>query len=269
MSTARLRGADHPELFEVASTSEGSAAIALSRGGAPKRYRYLDPNEDAAGFAISEWGSVAVIADAHAGHQAAQISVDRLLDTHAPRWLAAAPIALDARFANEAVEVAFDTNTAIVQAAIGGESDGSRTTLSAVLLRPGDGWMAVLSVGDSHVFRCDAAGTFEVAAQKSEQATYLGEPGHTPERLEPGVRAEVMPIEDARAIVLATDGLSEQGIGVANPALAVEEAVARAGLAEQALRALSAARGVVELALESHREKRSGDNIASAVLWLE
>jgi hypothetical protein len=78
MSTARLHGADHRVLGEIASIAEGGAAIALSRGGAPKRYAHADPNEDAAGFAVSGWGALAVIADAHAGHQAARAAVDRV-----------------------------------------------------------------------------------------------------------------------------------------------------------------------------------------------
>ena len=102
MSTGRLHGAKHPKLGEIATLAEGPAAIAISRGGSKKRYAYRDPNEDAAGFALSNWGGVVVVADGHNGHQAAQIAVDRVLDKHAPRWLGAAPIALDARFLDEA-----------------------------------------------------------------------------------------------------------------------------------------------------------------------
>lgn len=268
MSTARLHGADHAELGEVATIGETRAAIGISRGGAIKRYAYRDPNEDSVGFRLSEWGAVAAIADGHAGSLASQVAVDHLLDHHAPRWLTAAPIALDARFPGEAGEVAFDVNSAIVRATTGSEADGSRTTLSAVLLRPAEGWLAVLSIGDSHVFRADAGGTAEVAAQKSDRGTYLGDPGAAAERLGTAIRAEVMPTAGARALVLATDGLSEQGIGVANPAAEVAAAIGEAASAEAAVRALHAARGVVDRSLASHRQQRAGDNIASAVLWL-
>ena len=228
MSTARLHGADHSELGEIATISEGDAAIVLSRGGAQKRYAHREPNEDSVGFRGSEWGAVAVIADGHSGSQAARVSVDRVLDTHAVRWLAASPIALDARFASEAAEVAFDINTAILKATTGNTLDESRTTLAAVLVRPREGWMAAFSLGDSHVFRVEASETLEIAALEGESTTYLGEPVHTLELLEARVRAEVMPLEGARAIVLATDGLSEKGIGVADPGAAVAEALQEA-----------------------------------------
>ena len=69
--------------------------------------------------------------------------------------------------------------------------------------------------------------------------------------------------------MLATDGLSEKGIGVADPGAAVAEALREAGSAEPDLQALHAARGVARRAMEAHRKQRAGDNIAVAVLWLE
>jgi hypothetical protein len=68
-------------------------------------------------------------------------------------------------------------------------------------------------------------------------------------------------------VVLASDGLYEPGIGVADPEAEISHAVheaARAG--SDAARAL--ARGVVERALAVQRTRRSGDNVAAAVLWL-
>jgi serine/threonine protein phosphatase PrpC len=269
MSTARLLGTDHRLLGEIAAVGEDGAAIALSRGGAPKRYAHADPNEDAAGFALSEWGAVAVIADAHAGHQAARVAVDRLLDAHAPRWLAAAPIALDARFASEAVEVAFDANLAILQAALREGGNASRTTLVAALLRSRDRWFGVMSVGDSHVFVCDGAQAFEVAAAKSDPAVFLGAPTLTHDRLAPHVYADVLSLDSTCAVVLATDGISEAGIGVDDPAAVVAEVVRAAAVGAPTLRALGAARSLVSRALASHRERRSGDNVAAAVLWVD
>jgi serine/threonine protein phosphatase PrpC len=268
MSTARLHGADHRVLGEIASIAEGAAAIALSRGGAPKRYAHADPNEDAAGFAISGWGAVAVIADAHAGHQAARAVVDRVLDAHAPRWLAAAPIALDARFAGEAVQVALDLNLAILQAAARDGSGDSRTTAAIALLRPRDGWLGVVSVGDSHVFVCDGEKAVEVAAAQTDSPVYLGAPTLAREELAPHVRAGVLPLGGTLAVVLATDGISEPGIGVADPDALAAEAVRGAAAEAPPLRALAAVRRVVGRALDAHRERRSGDNVATAVLWI-
>ena len=83
------------------------------------------------------------------------------------------------------------------------------------------------------------------------------------------MRADVIPLEGVRAIVLATDGLSEQGIGVADPGAAVAEALHQAEATAPELRAACAARRVAERALASHREQRSGDNLACAVVWIE
>lgn len=271
MSSARLHGADHREVGEIASVSEGSAAIALSRGGARKRYAHRDPNEDMVGFACSEWGAVLAVADGHAGCEAARVCIDRVLDTHAARWLVAAPIDLDTRFASEASEVAFDLNQAILREAGAGPGGGmgSRTTLALALLRPRDRLLAALSIGDSHVFGVDTARSRELVPIGETPPTYLGEPAHTRERLESGVRVELASTDALRAVVLATDGLSERGIGVEDPGAAVAESVRQAGDAEPALRALHAARGVMQRAMQAHAERRSGDNVACAVLWLE
>ena len=48
MRSALLRGREHGLLGAVDAIAEGNAAIALSRGGAAKRYAYREPNEDAA-----------------------------------------------------------------------------------------------------------------------------------------------------------------------------------------------------------------------------
>jgi hypothetical protein len=68
--------------------------------------------------------------------------------------------------------------------------------------------------------------------------------------------------------VLATDGLSERGIGVDEPERAVREAVEEAALAPPARRPLAAARALLERACGAHRRRVSGDNAACAVVWL-
>jgi hypothetical protein len=77
-----------------------------------------------------------------------------------------------------------------------------------------------------------------------------------------------MTLADSRALVLATDGISEAGIGLANPAAAIAACAADCERGHADLRPLGMARGLVERALEAQREQRSGDNIAAAVAWL-
>jgi hypothetical protein len=79
----------------------------------------------------------------------------------------------------------------------------------------------------------------------------------------------VEPLAGCHAVLLATDGLSERHVGVADAAGTVAACVASAARADPALRALEAARGLVEAALAAHVRRGSGDNVASAVAWLE
>ena len=88
MRSALLRGRDHTRLGITAAVAEGRAAIALSRGGAPKSYRYRDPNEDAALFVEGEGGILLAVADGHGGCDAAETAVEKLLARFAPAWTA-------------------------------------------------------------------------------------------------------------------------------------------------------------------------------------
>jgi hypothetical protein len=69
--------------------------------------------------------------------------------------------------------------------------------------------------------------------------------------------------------VLASDGFSQPGIGVVDPEKAIAQAAQEAGRAGAERAAAAFARGMVERALESQKARRSGDNVAAAVLWLE
>ena len=71
-----------------------------------------------------------------------------------------------------------------------------------------------------------------------------------------------------RALVLATDGISEPGIGLADPAAVIAACAADCERRQPDLRPLGIARGLVEQALEAQRDQRAGDNIATAVAWL-
>ena len=269
MRTALLRGREHTLLGGISAIAEGPAAIAISRGGAAKTYAYRDPNEDAAAFATSPFASVVAVADGHSGHGAAEIALDRLLDAHAAAWLERTAHDLAARWVDAAVDVLVDLNTTVLnESAAERSADGARTTLSLLLARPGDDCLAYFSVGDSHIFAVDDAGAHEVAAARSPRVGFLGRPSDDRAALRRKLRAGVAQIETLRAVVLATDGLSEPGIGVADPGTAVAEIALRCARGAPDLRPLELARGIVETALASHRAQRSGDNVATAVVWI-
>lgn len=269
MPSGVLRGRDYTGVGRIAAIAEGQAAVALSRGGAPKAYAHRDPNEDGAAFARDDAGYLLVVADAHGGHEAAEIAVDLLIERFAPEWTASsAPLLPWPELARRA---AGQAHAAILDRAARGGNLESRTTLSFALVRPREDWFGWASVGDSHVFRVDAAETAELALpgqddrDGQEPVHFLGSPSRTLETL--GIRIDSQVLGATRALVLATDGLSEHGIGVDSPHEAVSAAVAHAELEKPELRALAAARHLLEQALASHRRHKAGDNVATALYW--
>jgi serine/threonine protein phosphatase PrpC len=267
MRSALLRGRDHTQLGVTAAVAEGSAAIAISRGGAPKAYRHRDPNEDVALFAQGEGGMLLVVADGHGGCDAAEIAVEKLLASFAPGWTGLAAPRLREGWSELAAAAFREANAAILErVALGGVAT-ARSTLALALLRPGDDLLAFASLGDSHVFQVMASEVRELGRQRERRNCFLGFASETAESLAGKQAAGVQALSGTRAVVLVTDGLSERGIGVAVPESAVAECVDAAQRDKPELRPLSAARGVVERALAEHRRHRSGDNVAAAVAW--
>ena len=150
----------------------------------------------------------------------------------------------------------------IVARAVQSRSE-SRTTLSLALVSPRMNRLAWAFAGDSHVFRV-AEQSEEFGAAKGA-LHFLGSPAQTTADLV--VRCGTASLVGVSAVVLATDGLSEQNIGVADPAAAAGEAAEAARDVEFALRPLTAARGLAETALTAQRSNHAGDNIATAVFW--
>ena len=267
MRSALLRGRDHTRLGMTAAVAEGRAAIALSRGGAPKSYRHRDPNEDVASFAEGEGGILLAVADGHGGCDAAEAAIERLLLEFAPAWTAASAPDLRERWTAQAPQLLAAVNEAILARVALGGPDTARTTLALALLRPGDDLLAFVSLGDSHVFQLTADEVIELGHAEGPRTFFLGFASETADSLDGKYRAGAHALAGTRAVVLATDGLSETGIGVAVPEDAVAECAAEAARGTEALRPLGAARGVVERALAEHRRHRAGDNVAAAAAW--
>ena len=267
MRSALLRGRDYTRLGVTAAVAEGRAAIALSRGGASKSYRYRDPNEDAALFVEGEGGILLAVADGHGGCDAAETAVEKLLASFAPEWTRLTAPGLREAWSELAIGAFAELNTAILGHVALGGTPSARTTLALALLRPGDDLLAFASLGDSHVFQLSAGEVLELGHDRERRSCYLGFASETAESLVDKHVAGVQPLSGTRAIVLATDGLSEHGIGVAVPEDAVAECAQEAARGKPELQPLAVARGVVERALAEHRRHRSGDNVAAAVAW--
>jgi serine/threonine protein phosphatase PrpC len=266
MRTGFLRGREHDLIGAVATLAERRVAIALSRGGAAKTYDHRDPNEDACAFAWTDHAWLVVVADGHWGAGGAELAIARLLEIHAPRWTSPSPIALADRWSLEAPDVVLDLSRAILAQ---GDADHGigRTTLAIGLVRPREGWWAALLFGDSHLFAVDGASAREWSPVQRDAIAFVGDARLDRAAIERSVRSAVEP-GTPRAIVLATDGLSEAGIGVDDPVRAVGDSVRAAAAESPDLRPLAAARGLAERALHAQRKNVAGDNVATACVWL-
>jgi serine/threonine protein phosphatase PrpC len=260
--SAQLRGPEHLTLSGIAAVAEGPVAIALSRGGAAKRYAHKEPNEDVAGFAWTEWGSVLAIADGHAGSEAARMAVERVIAQRAPVWLERAPMALDARWGDEVAALVRDLQHRIVA-----EAAGARTTLAIALARPREGWLGLVSVGDSLLFCAGDAGA-RAFGDPEGQGLFLGSAKHDPADLVASTWIDLRPLRGVRSVVLASDGFSCDGIGVTDPEATLTQALTQASREPAELRPLAFARDLVARALAAQHERQAGDNVAAAVLWL-
>ena len=271
LRTAILRGFENTLLERISCIAEEHVAIALSRGGAKKTYHHRDPNEDACGFAFGEHGTLLVVADGHSGCDASQIAVEYVLEHLAPVLIGGEDpgVALaPEQWQTRALDHVLAVHGAILQQARIEAEHPSRTTLAIAFTRTADDRIGWINAGDSLLYRDggDAPTPLETATEKT---IYIGSPRDDRERLAQGVRAGVAPLAGARALVLASDGLSEEGIGVEDPANAVREALGDAArAAHRELHPLEAARGLAEIANRSHAEQKAGDNIATAVAWL-
>jgi len=266
-ATAVLRGSESRIIGAVSVISEASAAISLSQGGFHKRYSHTDPNEDAAAFALGDAGVLLAVADGHNGCDAAEMAIDQLV------LRAGALLARERNATGDWWQTAFlDTigviQTALVSRVAQGVRGHSRTTLALALLLPRQDLLAFASVGDSHIFRVCPEEVVDLGTHSEGLHCFLGNPADDLDSLARHSVAGVESIADTRAVVLATDGISEPGIGVDLPEFTIAECAAGADQSALELRPLVLARSVAEAALAAHRRHRAGDNIATAVSCL-
>ena len=264
MRSALLRGREHAALGVHGAIAEANVAIAISRGGFAKQYAYVDPNEDAAAFAWGERGVLLAVADGHSGFEAAEVAIEHLLENPAPHWTETSGPPNPEAWQRHALAALSDAAVQIL--AERREGGRSRTTLTLALAVPSAGQCYYAAIGDSHLFAAYAGEAREIAPAEGGSA-FLGDPAVS-EKLADYCRIGAFSLRGVRALVLATDGLSEEGIGVPDPSAAVH--TARLAIAHESaeLRPLALARAVCEAACASHRAQHSGDNVACAVLDL-
>lgn len=279
MQTAFLRGRDHQRIGGLELIAEGPASVALSRGGARKTYSHTDPNEDCVAFALGRGGQLVVAADGHHGELGSEAAVQTILEEFAESWTAfSAPATDESQWREQSFEALLRVNQAILEVAGRNGLPPAPTTFVLALLRPAEDLLIHLSVGDSHLFAVGSAdGTessraVDLGGRDPEWrfTPFLGYEQASRELLERYARVGQRRLADLCAVVLATDGLSEPGIGVPDPPGTVLSQLNRVALDVPAdRRPVEACRGVVETALQAHRRQRAGDNLACAVVWLD
>ncbi len=273
MQTAFLRGRDHHQIGCLELEGLGSAAIGLSRGGARKTYSHTDPNEDCVAFALGDGGQLVIAADGHHGELGSEAAIEAIFDQFASLWTASsAPFRGEAAWRQQGIDALIASNRAILEIAGRNQLPPAPTTFVLALLRPADNLFLHLSVGDSHLFTVDRGTAVELGGRNSDWkfTPFLGYEEARAETIEQYSRIGVRSLTDVRAVVLATDGLSEPGIGVEDPARVVSAAASRAELESPAdRRAVDTCREVVEITLRAQRDHKAGDNIGCSVLWLD
>ena len=266
MKSVLLSGRDYGDVGDVGEAAVDRLAVVISRGGAEKRYDYTDPNEDVALAAAGRYGALVAVADGHWGMRAAELALEHLRDSQAENWLDAEARSAESWY-QDVLHALVAANDAILAAHLPPDQK-PRTTLAFALARPREDLLVLASAGDSHLFVAGATQVGE-ALPCPRKYNFLGNAPRKASQLAKEVRIEVQSLGDARALFAVTDGISEHGIGVADPRKAVTGAVATADAAAERARAAVAARAVLDTALAAHVENDAGDNVAVAVAWLD
>lgn len=272
MRHATLLGRDHTEIGALASVAEGPAAIALSRGGAAKTYAYVDPNEDAIAFSIGADAVLLAVADGHDGDHGAAAAICSLRDEWADAWSGGSGPTSSEAWARAAARAVAAANHAVLSEAGALGLPPAPTTLAFALWRRREGVVHAASVGDSHVFFCSEHTTRDLTEHVSRErrrADFLGRGLLTEAGAAEVVHVETLSARDLTALVVASDGLSEHGIGVDDPPAAVHRALSLGLRAEPDLQPLAVAKAVAAAALNAHRRQVAGDNIACGVALLD
>ena len=265
MRSAFLLGRHHQRIGAVDLVAEGACAIALSRGGAAKRYDFTEPNEDACAFATAATGSVLAVADGLHGAGGSERAIEHVLAA-APAWLANEP-GRAAELSGALRRLLGEIGRAIFDDAARAGLPPAATTLAIAVVRPGDDLLALASVGDSHIFvtRDGAVRDQSWSGGGGRYPEYLGREREL--EAEDKYTVESIALGGARAIALVTDGFSESGIGHADPAAQLQTLQLDTLAGDWELRAPDTCRAVVESALGVQRRQRSGDNVACAT-WI-
>ncbi|MDP6981192.1 MAG: protein phosphatase 2C domain-containing protein [Myxococcota bacterium] len=267
MRSALLLGRHHQQIGTVDLVAEGPCAIAISRGGAPKRYSYTEPNEDACCFVWGPHGVMLAVADGHHGAGGSERAIQHLVES-ASGWLdepTTDRASLGGALVEQLRKAVGEIGVAIFDEAAAVGLPPPATTLSVAVVRPGDDLLAHASIGDSHVFVTSDAQPCDLgwSAGRDDNPEYLGRERDLAD--EAKLTVDFASLSSTRAVALITDGFSEHGIGHPDPAAELHTLQIDSLNGAPDLRAPDTCRAITESALDVQRRNRSGDNVACAV----
>ena len=266
MNQYQLRGCNHTQPGVIERRAGDSVAIALCRGGAPKLYPHTDPNEDSSLCAEGPQGSLIAVADGHGGHEGADAALEYLATQCAEGWLED-PQERNRRVWRRELATAIEGSHQRVLE-VHREERAPRSTLAFAMLRRPERVLVAASLGDSHLFLVTQSGhCFDLGWARRRAPNFLGQRDMDPARLRRSIALTTRPCRDLLAIVAATDGVSETGIGLPNPAAAVERAVKQARRKPLSQRSGVAAAELAEAARAAQERNCAGDSIAVGVMW--
>jgi hypothetical protein len=260
---ALLLGRAHLAFGEVGELRDANLGVAISRGGAAKPYAHTDPNEDAVFAASGAKGFLVAAADGHWGLRASEAAIERLRDAFVSEWVDGPERSAD-RWYQDVLHALVALNEAVFAAHA--DDVKPRTTFAVALARPHEELLVAASIGDTHLFLATPDAVREILP-KPRKFNVLGQERWSASKFEQIARFDVHPLAGVEALVAATDGLSEEGIGVADPEAAVRAAIDAARTLPLAERAGATARAVVDAALSAHVAQQAGDNVGAAVAW--
>lgn len=263
MKHTLLLGRAQQAFGDVGAASDANVAVALSRGGAAKPYAHTDPNEDAVLAASGARGFLVAAADGHWGLHASEAAIERLRGAFVPDWVDGPERSPD-RWYQDVLHALVALNEAVFASHAGDAKP--RTTFALAFVRPKEELLVAASIGDTHLFVATPDAVREILP-KPRKFHVLGQQRWSASRLEQIARFEVHPCAGVEALIAATDGLSEEGIGVADPEATVRATVDAARTLPLTARAAATARGIVDAAVAAHVAQQAGDNIGAAVAW--
>lgn len=265
VSVWTLLGRGASELQRVHIIQGERAAAAISRGGAAKSYGTATSNEDAVLFAEGPHGLLLAVADAHAGPEASESALIWLAEFRAERWMThkASPEA----WLVEAMDMFFEVNEYLVQRNAE-NSTASRTTLAVAILDDSLGVVLAATAGDSHVYVVGTSHATAVAKGAGAGSFFLGQTPASRSAIAEACAAEVVRVAGLRAIVLATDGISTEGIGFSDPSAVLRDVIVDTVEAASGNWSSAVARALVARVCHIQAANDSGDDIAVALVGL-